>query len=93
MDSPQFFEALMILCFGVSWPAEIWKTWTTKTVKGISALFLWFVFAGYLSGILFKYTSVAAGGSLSPVTALYILNTSMVGIELVLFYRYRGRLR
>lgn len=87
----QVFEAVMIVCFGVSWPPEIWKTYTTKSVDGISALFLWFVFAGYLAGIGFKVADAQIHGAFSPVVAFYILNTAMVGVELVLFYRYRAR--
>lgn len=87
---PSVFEALMIICFGVSWPAGIWKTYTTKSVRDISVLFLWFVFVGYISGVLFKLTDVHPGSGISPVIFLYILNTVMVGIELVLYYRYRS---
>jgi hypothetical protein len=83
-----FFEGFMIVCFGVSWPAAIWKTVRTKTVKGMSPVFLWFVFAGYLSGILFKMSEATVRGGVSPVIVLYILNTLMVGIEMVLYYRY-----
>ena len=27
-------EALMILCFGLSWPLSIYKSWTSRTAKG-----------------------------------------------------------
>ena len=26
-------EALMILCFGLSWPLSIYKSWTSRTAK------------------------------------------------------------
>jgi len=85
------FEGFMIVCFGVSWPAAIWKTTRTKTVRGMSPVFLWFVFAGYLSGILFKVSEATVRGTMSPVIALYVLNTLMVGVEMALYYRYREK--
>ena len=30
------FEAVMIFCFGVSWPFSIYKSYRTKSVKGKS---------------------------------------------------------
>ena len=32
-------EALMILCFGLSWPLSIYKSWTSRTAKGKSLYF------------------------------------------------------
>ena len=34
------FEAIMLICFGASWPAAVYKTYTTKNVEGKSLLFL-----------------------------------------------------
>ncbi|MBN1291883.1 MAG: hypothetical protein JXB48_08590 [Candidatus Latescibacteria bacterium] len=83
------FEGIMIFCFGVSWPAAVLKTFRTKNVDGISILFLWFIFIGYVSGILFKISAALYNGYMNPVIVLYIINLIMVGIELVLYYRYR----
>ena len=35
----QIFEVLMIVCFGLSWPFNIMKSWNAKTAKGKSLLF------------------------------------------------------
>ena len=32
-------EALMILCFGLSWPISIRKSWISRTAKGKSLFF------------------------------------------------------
>ena len=32
-------EAAMILCFGLSWPISIRKSWVAKTAKGKSLFF------------------------------------------------------
>ena len=83
------FEGIMIVCFGVSWPAAIWKTLRARTVSGMSPVFLWFVFTGYLSGILFKLSDAGTGGDISPIIILYAINGLMVMAELVLYYRFR----
>lgn len=89
--APQLFEGMMILCFGISWPTKIWKTLKTKTVAGISSVFLWLVFVGYLAGILFKISEAQYRGALSPLIILYVLNAVMVGSEIMLYYKFRIR--
>ena len=39
----EFFELLMVLCFGISWPISIAKTLKTKCVSGKSPLFIIFI--------------------------------------------------
>lgn len=55
----QIFEAFMVLCFGISWPTSILKSYTSRTAKGKSIIFLVFIFIGYTFGILSKLTAVA----------------------------------
>jgi uncharacterized protein with PQ loop repeat len=86
------FEGIMLVCFGISWPFAIYKTFKTKNVEGVSIIFLWFVFFGYISGILFKVFEVNSVRGPSPVMALYILNFLMVGTELVLYYFYKKKI-
>lgn len=78
------FEAIMIFCFGLSWPASIYKSYTLKRVTGKSLFFLWFVFFGYLAGIMHKVFYC-----LDWVLAFYVINACMVLIDLMLYYRYR----
>ena len=47
----QFFEVLMLLCFGLSWPFNITKSWKSRTAKGKSLLFELIIVVGYLCGI------------------------------------------
>jgi membrane protein DedA with SNARE-associated domain len=82
------FEALMLLCFGSSWPASIYKSFSLKNVSGKSLLFLWLVFIGYIFGTVNKIVT-----GIDWVMVFYILNGSMVFIDLVLYYRYRGNSR
>ncbi len=80
------FEIGMLVGFGVSWPFAVWKTYSTKNVAGTSVVFLWCVFLGYVSGVLFKVF-----GAADWVTALYALNGLLVATNIALYYRYRGR--
>ena len=57
--SAQLFEALMMICFGVSWPVAIYKTVRTKRTEGKSFLFLLLILAGYLAGIAAKFVIAA----------------------------------
>lgn len=85
MTLPQFFEALMLLCFAASWPFSIAKALRTKVVAGKSPAFMAIIEVGYLAGILYKLT-----GTPDFVLALYILNLLIVGTDLFLYFRYRG---
>ena len=77
------FEALMLICFGVSWPISIVKSLKTKVVAGKSPLFMSIVCLGYLSGIIHKVLN-----SYDWVTYLYALNFFLVALDLFLYYRY-----
>ena len=79
----------MLVCFGVSWPFSIWKSWRTKNVSGKSAVFLWLIFLGYLAGITNKIVrSLGPEAELESVTALYAVNALLVFIDILLYYRY-----
>ena len=78
------FEAIMLVCFGASWPVSIWKTYKVKNPAGKSTGFLWLIIIGYLSGIVNKVL-----GNIDWVLGLYILNTIMVSADLFLVIYYR----
>jgi len=81
-----FFEALMLACFGVSWPISIAKAVRTKVVAGKSPLFMVIVLLGYASGIAHKALNAP-----DWVTGLYALNLVLVGVDLTLYFRYREK--
>ena len=85
--SGSIFEAVMMVCFGVSWPLSIYKTYKVKNPAGKSIAFLWCVIAGYLSGIVSKIVT----GNVDWVIALYALNAAMVATDLFLVVLYRRR--
>ena len=76
------FEAVMLLCFGMSWPMNIYKSIKAKTVKGKSLAFLIIIEIGYVAGILHKVFY-----SRDIVMVLYILNLLMVGVDICLYFR------
>jgi len=80
---PELFELGMVLCFGVSWPVSIAKSWRCRTAKGKSPVFLVFIIVGYLCGIVWKLLS----GSITYVFWFYVLNLLMVSVDLCLYFR------
>jgi hypothetical protein len=79
----------MLLCFGVSWPVAILKTWRTRRVDGKSLVFLVLILVGYLAGISAKLLLAASLGERPQwVTWLYALNAVMVSVEIGLYMRF-----
>ena len=81
-----FFEAAMLVCFGVSWPISIAKSIRTRVVVGKSPLFMGIVCVGYVSGIIHKVLY-----AFDWVTILYALNFAMAAADLFLYFRYLPR--
>ena len=73
----------MVICFGLSWPMSVYKSWTSRTAKGKSLTLEVFILLGYLSGIIGKLVS----GSITYVFVFYILNTAMVSADIALYIR------
>ena len=80
------FEAVMMLCFGASWPFQVVKTYRTKNVEGKSILFLWLVMIGYVSGMIHKILN-----NFDWVIYLYLLNFVLVATDAFFYYRYKKR--
>ena len=86
------FEAIMILCFGLSWPISIRKSWVSRTAKGKSLFFEVFIWVGYIFGIARKFMLLAA--ATSPLGWLfylgwifYFLNFFEITIDMLLYFR------
>jgi hypothetical protein len=82
----KIFETIMLLCFGFAWPFSIYRTWKTKTSTGKSMVFLCIILLGYVSGFFFKIY-----GTLDEIICLYILNSTLVTIDIVLTLKYREK--
>lgn len=81
--NPDIFEAVMLVCFGLAWPFSIYKMLKTKKAHGKSLYFLCVILMGYAAGILFEYF-----GERNKVMFLYLLNTFMVTLDILLTLRY-----
>ena len=79
----EIFEAAMVICFGLSWPLSVYKSWKSKTTKGKSLLFEVFIWIGYVCGIAGKVMT----HNITYVFIFYILNIVMVSVDLVLYAR------
>lgn len=85
-------EALMIFCFGLSWPISIRKSWISRTAKGKSLFFEVFLLVGYICGIVRKIMLLVA-----PTTDkdflfflsffFYVLNFIEISIDVALYFR------
>jgi len=78
----KIFEAIMLLCFGISWPISIYKSYTSRKVGSKSIGFLFVILFGYIAGIINKLLY-----SMDIVLVLYILNLLMVATDTVLYFR------
>lgn len=77
------FEVLMLVCFGLSWPFNIAKSWKSRTARGKSLGFEVLILTGYLCGVAGKLV----GGNVTWVLLVYILDILMVSADLALTIR------
>lgn len=77
-----FFELTMLLCFGLAWPFSIYKSYATRENGSKSLIFLFVALAGYIAGIFHKLIY-----NPDMVTYLYIVNSGMVSIDIILYFR------
>lgn len=78
-----FLEAVMLICWGMSWPVSIVKTLRTKIVHGKSPLFILLIAIGYICAISHKILC-----SRDYLVILYLFNLLMILTDLCLYLRY-----
>ena len=86
----EILEIIMVVCFGLSWPANVVKSYRARTTRGKSLLFLLFIFVGYIAGIASKLLNEAYMAAFSEkwyVLIFYFINITMVGIDLCIYVR------
>jgi len=85
-------EAITILCFGLSWPISIRKSYISRTARGKSLFFELFILLGYAVGIVRKVIQVCSGSSgflFYLSFFFYVLNLVMISIDVGLWFRNR----
>lgn len=80
----ELFEILMIVCFGISWPLNVIKSYKARTTEGKSLWFLIMIFTGYIFGVISKLITNTFKWY---VMFFYLLNLFMVGADLFLYFR------
>lgn len=76
-------ETVMLVCFGFSWPLNVVKAYKARTAKGMSLPFIILIITGYIAGISAKLIS----GQINYVLVAYILNLSIVSLNVVVYFR------
>jgi hypothetical protein len=87
----QTLEAGMLLCFGVAWPVDIYKTLRTRLVTGKSVGFMLIVLLGYVAGMAAKFYRAGTGEPLETVTWLYPINAILVAVDILIYMHYRTK--
>ena len=88
----EFLEVVMIVSFGASWPMNVIKSYKARTAKGKSVAFLLLILFGYIAGIASKLINEAYMAQIAEkwyVLFFYVLNFTMVGVDVVLYFRNR----
>ena len=86
----EILEITMVLCFGASWPLNLWKNYWSRTAEGKSLAFLLLVFIGYVAGIAAKLLSESYMAEFDRkwyVLMFYCLNLLMVGTNVGIHLR------
>lgn len=84
----ELMEALMVICFGISWPLNIIKAWKARTAKGTSLLFYFFIWIGYVFALIGKTVNIMAlGGKFTYPIIFYVLNVVMVTGGILIYFR------
>lgn len=78
-------EAMMLICFGFSWPISLINNYRTRTAHGMSLPFILLIIFGYLCGIAAKIIA----GKINYVLIVYFFNLFAVSLNLVVYFRNR----
>ena len=84
----EILEITMLICFGMSWPLNVVKSFRVRTTKGKSLMFLIFILVGYVAGIASKFVNPDFDFAEKwYVLFFYFLNFAMVAADTVLYFR------
>lgn len=81
------FEAIMLVCFGLSWPINAAKAWKAGTAAGTSWMFLALITFGYIAGIAAKFV----GNDINWVLIVYFANLVALIANWIIFARNIAR--
>ncbi len=81
----ELLEAIMLLCFGISWPLNAYKNYKAATAAGTSWQFIALITLGYFAGIAAKLVS----GNINWVLIVYLINLVFLGFNWGVYFRNR----
>ena len=76
-------ETIMIVSFGISWPMNLIRSYRSRSTKGKSILFNYFIVFGYICGVISKILS----HTFNLAFYFYFPNIIMVTCDIILYYR------
>lgn len=76
-------EAIMLICFGLSWPLNVMKAYKARTAKGMSLPFILLIIFGYVAGITAKLVT----HQINYVLVVYLFNLVIVLMNLAIYCR------
>lgn len=79
-------EAIMLICFGCSWPMNLVKNYRCRSAKGMSLPFILLLIIGYIAGISAKLINGITVHNLF-VFIVYLINLMMVTANLFVYFR------
>ena len=82
----EIFETLMVICFGLSWPLSVYKSYKSRTTAGKSLVFLTAIWIGYICGIASKFIT----HNINYVLIIYIFNLIVLSCDLILYFRNKA---
>lgn len=77
-----FLEGFMMVCFALSWPASIWRSWKAGSNSGKSLLFLLLILVGDIAGVSAKLLDKQTG-----LFCVYCMNTTLVATDVAIYCR------
>ncbi len=81
----EILETVMLVCFGFSWPLNVYRNYEARTARGMSLPFILLIMLGYVAGICAKLILK----NYSYVLAVYVLNLLIVSVNLLVYFRNR----
>ena len=82
----EILETIMLICFGLSWPINLYKNRRARTARSMSLGFILLIIVGYIAGITAKILM----GRINYVLAVYVLNLAIVTVNLVVYFINRN---
>ena len=81
----EILEVIMMICFGISWPLSVYKSYKPRSTAGKSFVFLFAIWIGYIAGIFGKILT----DNVTLAFYFYLLNITIVSIDIALYFRNR----